>query len=469
MRFKKSLVVAAAVFSAAGGWSMQHTANARQESVTPVTPMGVTIQTLGVAMRNGVFSGSSGRQQAFADAKGMTLYTYEKDEEPNKSTCYGECATAWPALIAPKNAKAFGDWTVVTRDDGGKQWAYKGKPLYTFVKDAAPGDSTGVTPPRPPGGGAAGAGGRAGAGAAATGGAAASGAAAPATPAAPNPWRVAAFQTTAGIPTPYGIGVQEVADANGQALVDLNEMTLYTFDGDPNRDQAACATPPCDSLWAPVSTAQLANPTGDFTLISRKDGIRQWAYKGKGLYTFKGDLTIGDANGIGVDKRWSVALLKSYYMPAQARIQETPSRGKVIATADGMTLYRRNSYTFQVSGHALPRGVAIIPAMGRTIGTRSCDAECEKTWIPFLAPQDAQPAGFWEVMTRADGSKQWSYKGYALYRYAGDKKPGDVKGWDSFDIFTNNHLQKVSNTTAEVAIQARTGNQTGLYWSHMYP
>ena len=29
------------------------------------------------------------------------------------------------------------------RDDGGKQWAYKGKPLYVYSKDAKPGDVTG--------------------------------------------------------------------------------------------------------------------------------------------------------------------------------------------------------------------------------------------------------------------------------------------------------------------------------------
>jgi predicted lipoprotein with Yx(FWY)xxD motif len=35
------------------------------------------------------------------------------------------------------------DWSIVTRDDGGKQWAYKGKPLYAWSKDAKPGDVTG--------------------------------------------------------------------------------------------------------------------------------------------------------------------------------------------------------------------------------------------------------------------------------------------------------------------------------------
>jgi predicted lipoprotein with Yx(FWY)xxD motif len=77
-----------------------------------------------------------------ADAKGMTLYTSDRDTA-GKSTCNGPCLANWPALTATADAMAMGDWTVVTRDDGSKQWAYKGKPLYTFAKDTKPGDTTG--------------------------------------------------------------------------------------------------------------------------------------------------------------------------------------------------------------------------------------------------------------------------------------------------------------------------------------
>lgn len=77
-----------------------------------------------------------------ADAKGMTLYTSGRDTE-GKSTCNGQCLMNWPALGAAADAKSMGDWTVVTRDDGSKQWAYKGKPLYTFAKDAKAGDTAG--------------------------------------------------------------------------------------------------------------------------------------------------------------------------------------------------------------------------------------------------------------------------------------------------------------------------------------
>lgn len=77
------------------------------------------------------------------DAKNMALYTYDRDTTPGKSSCNGMCLMNWPALKASDTDKDMGDWTVVTRDDGSKQWAYKGKPLYYYVQDKAPGEVTG--------------------------------------------------------------------------------------------------------------------------------------------------------------------------------------------------------------------------------------------------------------------------------------------------------------------------------------
>jgi len=78
----------------------------------------------------------------WTDAKGMTLYTFDKDEK-GTSNCYDKCAAAWPPLPAAADAKADGEWSVVDRTDGTKMWAYDGHPLYTFVDDKAPGDVKG--------------------------------------------------------------------------------------------------------------------------------------------------------------------------------------------------------------------------------------------------------------------------------------------------------------------------------------
>ena len=75
---------------------------------------------------------------------GMTLYTFDKDAAGSgKSTCNGPCATNWPPLMATASDTTSGDYTVITRDDGAKQWAVKGKPVYYWIKDTKPGDKTG--------------------------------------------------------------------------------------------------------------------------------------------------------------------------------------------------------------------------------------------------------------------------------------------------------------------------------------
>lgn len=78
------------------------------------------------------------------NASGMTLYTFDKDVAgSNKSMCNGPCIELWPAVSASADAKPEGDFSVITRDDGSKQWAHKGKPLYTYAADKKAGDATG--------------------------------------------------------------------------------------------------------------------------------------------------------------------------------------------------------------------------------------------------------------------------------------------------------------------------------------
>ena len=77
-------------------------------------------------------------------SKGMTLYTFDKDVAGSgKSVCNAQCATNWPPRMAPEAGKPMGGYSVVTRDDGKKQWAYKGWPLYYWAKDMKAGDKTG--------------------------------------------------------------------------------------------------------------------------------------------------------------------------------------------------------------------------------------------------------------------------------------------------------------------------------------
>ena len=83
---------------------------------------------------NGVLTGSNG----------MSLYIFDKDAAGSgKSVCNDGCAANWPPLLAMSGDTASGDYTIITRDDGKKQWAFRGKPLYYWAKDQKPGDKTG--------------------------------------------------------------------------------------------------------------------------------------------------------------------------------------------------------------------------------------------------------------------------------------------------------------------------------------
>ena len=74
---------------------------------------------------------------------GMTLYTFDRDTAGSgKSACNGPCAVNWPPLSASA-APAASDYSLVVRDDGTQQLAYKGKPLYYWAKDTKPGDMLG--------------------------------------------------------------------------------------------------------------------------------------------------------------------------------------------------------------------------------------------------------------------------------------------------------------------------------------
>jgi predicted lipoprotein with Yx(FWY)xxD motif len=81
------------------------------------------------------------------DSRGRTLYLFEKDKRGH-SACAGACATYWPPLLTrgkPTAARAAKKTLLGTtrRADGTTQVTYAGHPLYRFVQDTKPGQTTG--------------------------------------------------------------------------------------------------------------------------------------------------------------------------------------------------------------------------------------------------------------------------------------------------------------------------------------
>ena len=418
-----AITAAIACFTAMSAASVAAPApQSAKSALTPATPAGITVQIVSMGGgRGGGGMGGGSTMTVFADAEGKTLYTFDKDT-PGISACTGECVALWPPLAAAPNVSAAGDWTVLTRDDGVRQWAHKGKALYTFVKDGAVGEAKGHN--------------------------------------AVELWRAAVFKPMEGVLFPEGIAAEEVVNAPGWALVNTRRMTLYTLDGETGGGKTTCAGT-CLDTWTPLTAPEIANQVGEFAPLKRSDGLRQWAYRGQPLYLFVGDAEPGDVNGDGKDGKWRAAIMTRYFNPANVTITSSARHGAMLSTDGGLTLYARdaNKFTGGAAAHSdrsIARG---IPVTGRLIGVRGCEGKCTETWLPFKASAEDRATGYWSIVTRDDGTRQWSYLGYPLYTYVKDV-PGAARGHDIYDI--DGKIPGVADTPQQAGAQA-------LYWRVALP
>ena len=104
----------------------------------------ISFFVLSLSLTSNLFAKPKFHDGILVGAKEMTLYTFDKDTKGSgKSVCNGDCAKNWPPYLATDKDKAADKFTIVTRDDGKKQWAFDGKPLYYWAKDMKKGDKTG--------------------------------------------------------------------------------------------------------------------------------------------------------------------------------------------------------------------------------------------------------------------------------------------------------------------------------------
>lgn len=100
--------------------------------------------------------------------------------------------------------------------------------------------------------------------------------------------------------------VKVVQSRKGAIFVDLNGMTLYTFDRDTAGNKSTCEGT-CAERWKPLAAADDAEAKGDFTVIVRSDGSKMWAYRYRPLYTSQYDKAPGDINGYDPANLWHIA------------------------------------------------------------------------------------------------------------------------------------------------------------------
>jgi predicted lipoprotein with Yx(FWY)xxD motif len=388
------------------------------------TPPGVTLQNMLYQPPAPYTLYSVVKQKfRFGDQSGMTAYVTDKDTQPGVSSCTGDCAETWPPVPAPEGVAPYGAWTILVRPDGGRQWAYRGKPLYTSKRDPHWGETKGDH--------------------------------------VDGVWHVAAPVWNDDAPLPPDVAIKEVAEALGQALVDDRGLALYVYTGSRGHDASTCGAAACPHKFVPFAAPQAAQAIGDFTTVDRDDGTRQWVFKGYPLYSYDGDVRLGDANGKDVDDHFRLALIARYFVPREVALRPDEKFGGVWTTAGGMTLYMRELLHYTASGsHSSRNGDPGVPELGMAVGLLGCDAACEKTHPPLIAPADARASGYWTVLERPDGRKQWAYQGYALYASERDKKPGDMLNNDDYDML------RVESVALRSAIDPFG---SGLYWHAVSP
>src|SRR5437868_6951245 len=239
---------------------------------------------LGVPPGFKVVPSSSGRLIITND--GSSVYAWDGDK-PNVSNCYKECLTSWTPVLAPQIVKERDDWTVVKRAPGVNQWAYRGKPLYTYNYDRGSRNFWGADVPG---------------------------------------WRN--VYTQRALRPPEGFTVQD-AEGGGQVLADSRGRTIYLYNcRDDSFAQLACDNPDSTQAYrlaicgdgdaklcretfpyviAPAGAKSASrlwsvmaiDPDTGHRAVPGQASLQVWAYRGRPVYTYAGDDQPGVTNADG--------------------------------------------------------------------------------------------------------------------------------------------------------------------------
>lgn len=367
-------------------------------------PPGITLRVIRIGFGVDLNGGDSNQPRdrtVFADEKGWTLYTADRDTD-GVSLCDGDCVKIWIPAEASPEAQPAGYWSIIQRGDGARQWAFRGKPVYTYASDVTEPQFTSTLQLLKHAGGE-------GRGQDVDG------------------HHVLELRPDQWTERPSGIRVQEVRAAPGYVLTDTHGLPLYAHDGAPNDSGRGDAI----GEWTPFAAPAAVQPEGDFTILIGKDGARQWAYKGKPLYHFAGDRDYGDVNGIDAVRGFRPIYILRYFMPQAVTVRSDRYYGGLLTLSDGRPLYARE--TTNGTNVGVLRGDRGYQQIGKKIGLKGCDADCEKSWEPLIASDTDRPNGFWTLYARADGKKQWAYYGYALY----SPVTRELKSTEIYDEYTN--------------------------------
>ncbi len=385
----------------------------------------------------------------YADARGMTIYTWSKDKS-GESACNADryvdsvhmgydfslqeperrptCEQVWLPVRAEPSAMSVGEWSIVSRHDGSRQWAYSGAPLYTYAFDHMPGAVNEVNRDWP---------------------SVLKGGREPLSPKLDNP---------------PGVVVQ-VFPQGGRVLTTIDGAVLYFTD--PKLKNKA------GDAFAPFLAPQLIKPRGDWSLVKLKDGSAQWAYEGRPLFYPVLEKTRLEAPPDFIAEGgwrpvrliaedvpgWSPVIVQAAPKPPAGVIVQRTAAGDILADSRGHTLYALHCMERSPDELACDNPGASGRYRQEVCGTWE---QCEKTWPRLLAEPNAKPGNrTWSIATidRTTGRfsseldqnavRIWLYRGHPLYRFAGDVKPGDVKAQFVNDYLMDFYYLRVLSTSSD--------------------
>jgi predicted lipoprotein with Yx(FWY)xxD motif len=227
------------------------------------------------------------------------------------------------------------------------------------------------------------------------------------------------------------IDIHTTADG-AKYLTDSKGMALYLYTKDM-ADLSTCVGA-CLTNWPIFYTDRLLLPEGlnakDFGVSVRKDGAKQLTYLGWPLYYFVKDKAAGDITGEGVGTVWYL-IKQPFY---SVGLGTDAKLGNYLVDSKGMSLYYFDKD---------PKGSSV------------CSGDCLVKWPVFhvdsyVLPKGIAAADFGEI-TRADGTKQTTFKGYPLYYFFQDTSLGEIKGQAAGNVwFVVNPVKFAGTTTGNL-------------------
>lgn len=271
-------------------------------------------------------------------------------------------------------------------------------------------------------------------------------------------------------PVPPGVQIVET-ELDGPVYADANGHTLYHWElknlrngdtGDRKKSGVSACTdevyketsgmqspyppgytlpevdsrPSCAKLWPPFVAANDAKPVGKWTILTRKDGVKQWVYDDYPVYTSSLDHRKGDVlGGTKIEKAGGSGVARTPIGPPP----DVPPELAIVAFGTGHMIVDHKGYSVYYADADGPN-------------KSNCDEKCLQTWKPVEAPDVATAEGDWSILSLPSGIKQWAFRKHPLYTYSPDSRfrsliGSDVPGWHN--VYTQRALPPPSEFTVQ--------------------